>query len=522
MLERHNWQQAALIASANGLMVDQVPLSYFISGDLSAGNARKDDSSARGQNLTVGFGIKPRYDLGVFVFATDSKLPATLHSTELPNSPFDQSENRADVGFNFKYAPDNQFWLKVGDGRQRNLVSGPYISQSTADALNGAFGTTIFGPNGVLDRFRSGIDQDDVQFRHAFTAGAVQWTWGAESSHQVRTGQLVTTFMPARLAIEQTYSLKASDAYVSARYQVSEAFTAQADLFSQHAKQQRSDLSTLDLLGPVAHFVLDDTNVERSYSELNPRFGLQWQVAAQQTLRLVAQKWRRPVSVGSLGEVDTLGISVNDRLPTAGGRYQRQRLQYDAELGRSSFVQAFIDHERIDNGLGGQRTAITDFELTQLESLRNRPEVFSPKADIEETPVFGEGTVNTLGLAANVLVNDRQTISARYLRRHSQQQGANAGLQIPFLSRDFVQLGSQWSLPQRWLLGVSAVYRGERFRDDTNLEPLKAGWTYGLTAYWETADKHSGVQFILDNLLSDKRVGLKSDAHLVLRYSHRF
>jgi len=48
--------------------------------------------------------------------------------------------------------------------------------------------------------------------------------------------------------------------------------------------------------------------------------------------------------------------------------------------------------------------------------VRNRPEVFSPKSDLENTPVFEAGTASTLGLAANALLNDHQTMHQQQRR----------------------------------------------------------------------------------------------------------
>ncbi|HIJ90374.1 MAG: tetratricopeptide repeat protein [Desulfobulbaceae bacterium] len=523
MLERTNWQQAALIGTVNGQTVTPNPFAYFVSGDLSTGDARDDGSSAHGGNLTLGLGMKPRYDLGLFGFATDTDITTDLETATLPDDSFKQREKRGDIGINYKRAPENQFWFKVGDGRQRNSVSGSYVSQSVADSFNNALATTIFTPAGILDGFESEITQDDIQFRHAFTSGLAQWAWGAEKSHQTRTGHLVTTFAPARLNIDELYSVKATDAYVSGRYQLPGKFSAQLDLFSQHVRTERNDLQTLDLLAPPAEFVLVSDAQERNYHEVNPRLGLKWQLGAMQSVRLVGQKWRRSASAGTLSEVGTLGIQVNDKLPTAGGLYERVRLQYDAEVEKTAFFQAYLDHEHIENGLGGQRTAITGFEVTQLESLRNRPEVFSPKSDLENTPVFIEGTVSTVGLSANFLVSKHQTLSASYLLRDSRQTGVDSDLLIPYVPHDYVQLGSQWSLPDRWLLGVSAVYRSMRYRDDANLDPIEAGWSFGLTAYWETTDKKSSIQAIVDNLLLDSNTAdTQTDPHIALRYSYRF
>jgi Flp pilus assembly protein TadD len=523
LAEQTDWRQGAAIATLNGLAVSPIPIAYFASGDFATAESRADASEGRARNLTFGLGAKPTYQLGVFAFATDSQLRGDLRSATLTNDALDQSEQRLDLGLNFKINPENQLWLKGGKGTQDNRVGGTLVSQPIADSLNTLFSTSIFGPVGSLDTFFSTIDQDDIQFRHAFTAAGVQWSWGVERSNQEQVGALATTFAPVRLDNSQRFTVRATDAYLSAIYKAPAGHAAQLDVFGQQSRQHREDLNSLTLqVVPPSAFTLENTVIDRDISEVNPRLGLQWQIAPLQTLRGVYQDWRRPASSATLSPVDTVGIPVNDRLVVVGGSYKRARLQYDGEIGSSGFLRAFVDHERVDNGLAGRRTAITDFQVTQLENLRNRPDVFSAKSDLEDTPQFQEGRSNTLGLAYNRLLSRTHAIAARYLLRDAHQTGANDGLKIPYIPRHFVQLDSQWSIPGRWLLGASASFRSSRFRDDTNLDQIRAGWAFGLTAYWESADKHHSVHGILDNLLSDRDAGNKSDAHLLLRYAYRF
>jgi hypothetical protein len=285
----------------------------------------------------------------------------------------------------------------------------------------------------------------------------------------------------------------------------------------------RSDIQSLDILSPFVHLPIKNTSSELNYTEFNPRIGFKWQLGDLQSVRLVGQKWRRSASAGTLSQVDTLGIQLNDSLPMAGGLYERGRLQYDAQSGKNAFFQMFIDYERIDNGLGGVRTSVTGFELTQLNSLRNRPDVFTAKADIESTPSFTEGNVATFGIAENVLVNTHQSLSAKYLYRDSRQTGTNDGLLIPYIPRSYLLLGSQWTLTERWLLGTNATYRSDRYSDDTNRTQISAGWSFGLTAYWETASKQSSVQAILDNLVTSMESAAGQPyPHLIVRYTLRF
>ena len=523
LAERTDWQQAAAIATVNGLTVSPVPIAYFLSGDFARAQARADDSTGHARNLTAGLGIRPTYQVGLFAFATDTELHGSLRDPTLNNDALDQTERRLDVGLNFKIDPENQVWLKGGKGKQDNRVAGALISPAIAASLNGLFSTSVFVPGGSLDNFFSTIDQDDVQLRHAFSAGGIHWSWGLERSNQDQTGGLATTFAPARLDNAQRFTVQATDVYASALYKSAAGHEAEIDLFGQHSRQHREDLNrlTLQVVPPTA-FTLENGAVDRDIKELNPRVGIKWQVAPLHTLRGVWQQWRRPASSATLSPVDTVGIPVNDRLVVAGGFYERARLQYDGEIGASGFLRLFADHERVDNGLGGRRTAITDFQVTQLESLRNRPDVFAAKSDLEDTPQFQEGRSNTLGGAYNILLSRTHSMAFRYLWRNAHQTGANDGLMIPYIPRHFAQLDSQWSIPGHWLLGASASYRSARFRDDTNLDPIRAGWNFGLTAYWESADKHHSFQVIMDNLLPHKEAGNHPDAHLLGRYAYRF
>lgn len=522
-LERGDWTQLGATGTVNGTRVDPTPLAYFLSGDLARADAVEDRSTARGHNFTAGLGIRPDYDVSLFGFATDGRLVGTVRSPSLTSNPVVQKESRADLGLNYKFAAENQLWLKAGGGRQENDLSGSIVSQSTADVLNQAFSTSSISPVGALDAFRSSIEQRDLQFRHAFTAGPVQWSWGLERSRQERGGGLAMTFAPVHIDVTQRYAVNVTDAYLSAVLNRDGKVAGQVDLFRQSARLHRQDATVLNVLAPPGPLLpLENTADDQRVTEWNPRVGVKWQLAALQSVRAVFQKWRRPASSATLSPVDTTGVALNDRLVNAGGLYRRARLQYDGEAGGSSFVHAFVDHERVDNGLGGRRSAISDFEVTQLESLRRRPEVFAAGSDLEETPQFAQGRVNSVGLAANHLVSRNQAVSARYLYRQGEQTGVNAGLAVPFVPRHFLQLASQWKLTGRWLVGTNVAYRSERFKDADKLERMDAGWSFGLTVYWESTDKRSSVHAILDNLLTRRSAALQPDPRLALRYSYGF
>ena len=532
--ERDDWRQGGLIGTVNGLSTQPVPLAYFASLDLATADSLQDGSQARGRNLILGLGSKPRHDMGLFGFATDADIRGTVRTPSLPNDPIRLTDKRLDLGWNFKFAPDNQVWLKGGSGRQNASLSGELVSPETVNMLRLLHQSPSILATGLLDSLESVIKTRDVQFRHAFTTDATLWTWGLERSGHDRLGSLIEVFpglsgnrvIPVIFGVAQESTAKATDVYASVKHQQAGAWDLQLDLASQRGKTTIVDQRVSGFVFDSSGNLVDQRGFENTtvfdYAELNPRLGLQWQLAPLQSLRLVAQKWRRPGSAGSLSPIDTVGITLNDRLVSAGGLYRRLRLQFDGELGSNSFVQAFADQERVDNPRSPFPSPVAGFELSQLENLRNRTEVFTARSDLEETPNFARGQVDSLGVTLNHLIGRNQTVAARYLGRHGRQQGNNEGLKIPYMPRHYAQFTSQWALTGGWLLGTSATFRSARFRDDANQEPIAAGWAFGLTGYWESARKHHSLQAILDNLLVHKQAGNLPDPHLVLRYSYRF
>jgi tetratricopeptide (TPR) repeat protein len=521
--DRTDWDQFATVGTVNGLVVDPVPFAYFASADIADAKARDGTRAAHSRNVTVGLGMKPTYQLGVFAFATALDRPADANTPELPGANFSHSERRVDLGFNYKLQPDNQFWLKAGSGSNTDSVSGAIFSPALAASLNDLLNTTIFMPLGTLDAFASRIRQDDLQLRHTFTQGIAQWSWGVEHSRRSQDGVLDTTFTPVQIGIGERLRLSSDDVWLTSRVQPNAAFQAEAGVFLQDARIRRIDTGVLNVMvTPLASLTTQASDVSRDFREANPRFGLRWEPVPLQTWRAVYQRWRKPASVATLAPVDTLGIALNDRLVAEGGLYERGRLQFDGEFGRWGFVRAWIDHERVDNGLAGRRSAISDFQLTQLENLRARPDVFEAKPDLEDTPLFVEGRVNGAGLAWNAVAGRHLAVAARYLYRDAEQTGALAGLRIPYVPRHFAQFDAQYAFGGQWLWGASATWRSERFRDDTNTELLHAGWAFAFTAYWESLDRRSSVEAIVGNLVADKQASKDRGAHLMVRYAYRF
>lgn len=506
-VEQSGWQQNALIGTANGLATSPLPLAYFISGDLSTGESRSTGDNAKATNLTLGLGARPHHALGVFLFGTDTRTRGDLQNPTLPNDPLDIKESRYDFGINYKHDAGNQFWLKTGTGRQTAFLEGLLATSN--------FGTV------PLDQYRYHVDQSDTQFRHSFAPIENAWlSWGYEDARQRKPANMDLQVQPTSFVeITELTTLHSQDAYLVVRGPLASQLRGELGMFGQRAHSTKRSATHLN--GGVMG---TPENSRQQSSDTLWRSGLQWQFGSQSTLTAVSQNWRRPASTGSLAPIDTLGIPVNDRLTTNGGLYRRQRVQIDHEASQSIFIHGFADNETIDNLYSPLSAVVPDLQLTQLESLRNRRDAFSVDPELEKSPQFLEGRVRSLGMAMNYRITTNQTLSLRYRHADAEQTGARAGLQIPYVPRDYLRLASHWSLPDRWLIGVTGTWRAERFRDEANTlaQRIDPGWTFGLNSYWESADKRWVAQVILDNLQRNHKSSDESASKLILRASYLF
>lgn len=504
-MEQADWRQNAVVGTVNGLVTAPVPLAYFLSGDYAKGDSRLVGDSADGTNYTLGLGWRPHHALDVFLFGTDTRIRGDLKRPTLPNDKISIDDTRFDLGFNVKLDLNNQLWLKYGSGRQSARVRG-----------------TVAIPAIVpLDQFHSRVEQDDAQFRYAFAPFEGTWlSWGYEDSEQEKPARFDVRPVPGTaISLEETTKLHSRDAFIMARAPLSDSLRGEIGVFDQRTDfRQRSETRNNGVIVGIP------TSNPQDFSETNWRGGMQWQFEPQSTITAVHQQWRRPANVGSLAPVDTLGIAVNDQLTTNGGFYRRNRLQADYEASTATFLRGFADHEVIKNVSSPLTVVVQDLELTQLENLRNRTDVFTVQPELEEAPQFLEGRVTSYGIALNHMISRQQTIAVRYRRADAEQTGARKGLQIPYVPRDYLRIASQWSLPERWLLGASATWRGERFRDELNstAERIDPGWIFRLTAYWESADKRWITQAILDNLRHNRNSSDDQKSQVILRASYLF
>ncbi|MFA6313683.1 MAG: tetratricopeptide repeat protein [Sterolibacterium sp.] len=514
--------------SANGYSVAAIPFSYFASADVSRDRPDYKDQRVDGDNYAVGLGLKPSHELGLFLFS--NSFTADANFTALDQGFLDTTINlkntRMDAGINYKFSPTSHLWLKLGAGKEEVRFGGNIYAPSVADQFNSIFGIDFISLTGRIVRDTNKTDQKDLQFRHTFDATADwQASWGIEAGHQEKRHDDRLAFSPFFANMLTDDDRKSDEVYVSNRIKFTDTLVLQADLSRVRlTKRDRADqtMNLGDFEDPQQKpFRLRD---DRDISEWNPRLGLAWNPAPNQTLRLAVQKWRRPASANTLAPVDTAGIAVDDRLVSVGGELRRLRLQYETEMGSSTFAQGYIDSKQVRNLASAAGTIVGDLNIEDLERLRNRSRLSQQAIDLwEATPEFGAAHVDTLGFAVNRLLADQLTGTLRYQYSRSRNTGLGFdGNLVPWLPRNLLSAGANWLPAARWQLGANLTYRSERYMDEANTQLLKAGWNLGLRSYWESLDKKVSVEVIAENLHADKNTASQHSPTVGAQAIYRF
>lgn len=523
-LTRQDIEEQALTLTANGYNVATLPFTYFLSTDQSRIRPERNDLSVDGQNHTLGLGAKPSHELGLFAFANNFSVDGKTTALDkgLSNTTLDLENRRADGGFNYKFSPTSHLWVKFGGGRENTHIGGNIYAPATSDALNAIFGGG-FTPTGSIKRYDTTTDQDDVQLRHTFDATADwQISWGLESAHQEKRINARLNFAAISPGLQGNDDRKSEELYVSNRIKPNDKLLLQADLsYARLTKRQWSE----DLISTAAFSVpWNMQRADRDIEEWNPRLGLAWNPVQGQTLRVAAQKWRRPASVNTLAPVDTAGIPVDDRLVALGGELKRLRVQYEWEMGSSTFAQGYVDRKQVRNLATAAGTLVGDINLEDLERLRNRNRLSPQALDfLEGTPEFGAADVDSAGFAVNRLLSHNLSGNFRYQYNHSSNTGTGfQGNLVPWLPRHLASVGANWLPVARWQLGTTLTYRSQRYSDEANTQKLNAGWNLGLRSYWESLDKRLSFEVIAENLHSDKNAAPTRSAILGAQGVYRF
>jgi tetratricopeptide (TPR) repeat protein len=532
---------SAVQATANGLFMSDTPVAYSLIGQKASAASRNGQiNDGRFGNLSLGLGMKPRHDVGLFYFGSRLSFDALLKQPVVDNittftaGPVGVTNTRHDIGLSWQLAAENQVLFKLGQGQQKSRVNGDIGSPEFAGLLNLLF----FEEPRVLPfsslaptQYSTGIRERDIQLNHSFTPKpTLRLAWGYETAKERQDVNALISFqsepVPAlavRLRQQADRDVKYKSWYVSSRGKPSDAIEWQADLMYQRLQGQSLISTRLDI-PDVGDLTDESATTPEKVSGFNPRLGLRFSPAAGQQMRLVYQRWRRPLGITSLAPADTLSIPVEDRLVSAGGLQNKLRAQYDWQLSERSFLQWFAQHRRVSNLVNPLTSISQAFDLTDLDSLRPRKQIFGLAFnELEDTPAFSEGRVSSTGIAGNWILSRAWTLTTRYTYARSRNTSSDAaGLKVPYIPRHLVNASVYWQASPQWILATSATFRSSRFLDELNSARLAAGWNIGLTSYWESQDKRWSVEAALLNIQTHKQAAIASRAAFSLTGIYRF
>jgi Tfp pilus assembly protein PilF len=433
--------------------------------------------------LTAAFGIKPRHDLGMFLFADASRQDSqpTGAWSGLDYDLDDRLDTRRiDLGLNYTRRPDDQIWFKAGYFRSKETFAGDL----GFDSVNAA----------------SNIEVPEFSARHVFDhASGQRIAWGFDAGRRT-----VDASLDDGVFLRQDYRVAESsfDLYISDTYSPAPNLDLQGDLFWQ--RQRRKATAQPFIIAwdpPEAGSVETETANTQQFS---PRLGLVYRADGHTRLRLAYQDWLRPTTYSALQPVATVGIALDDRLVVRGGELERLRIQGEWEATPRTFMMGFADVKHIDNHL----MAIRAPSVTDLESLgKLRPRDFGALMrddlyEVADTPDYAGGDIATLGVSLNHMLNRNWALNARYVWTDS-ENSEDDSLDIPYLPRHALALGATWIDERGWYVAGRLAWRAKRFQDEANSLRLDAGWAGDLDVFRESRDKRWLLRFSANNLFGD-------------------
>jgi tetratricopeptide (TPR) repeat protein len=485
------------VVTLNGYTLAPVPVAYFfeaIDTHITPGNTALD---ADARTFTAALGIKPRWDMGYFIYANRLSADVDIGTRDVTGvfQRVSGYTGRVDAGGHFAFDASSQVWFKAGYGKERSTVD-----QAASIVLPGQ-------SLAQLSNFVTSPRAQDAQVRHTVVLSENrEVTWGVEAARLETPRNLFqdTGFHFLDPSAQQN-SLDATDrdrsnlAYASTRI-VAGPWRFEALLgLSDYEKDRDFHVVTKS---PIAA----TRDLAESYRRKNANgaAGVVYRFQADRLGRLACQDWTRPASLSTLAPVAIAGVVLDDQLVFAGGKTSRCRGQFEWEASNTTFVSLSADHQRISNLVSPLDGVLnTRADVTNLDRLRNRVLPLPPKPDaLEDVPVFSEGKVSTAALTLEHIVTASLAARVNYAYTDSANTGsAFLDNRIPYLARYQASVGATWTWAARSYVSTDAVYRSARFSDEANLNRLDPGWDLQLRGYLEFDRKHWAVEAYALNLL---------------------
>ncbi|MES2584366.1 MAG: TonB-dependent receptor [Pseudomonadota bacterium] len=522
-VDKTSWQLQLPSVTLNGLVNTSVPFAYFVqlqqgraTGfpiDIGAWSNQPATTDATGtadvqaRVATLGFGLQPTENLGLFAYTNEFKARIdgnnrVLAFQDLESTTGSMAEHRvrhSALGLSYRWSPVSQTWFKLGSSDELTTL--------------GAY-PVVFGSQrmvGVLGIYAQPEKKtSDVQLRHTVDVSPdTRLAMGVET---VKETQHTDTLGSGPIFTARNGSVELGEYILfGGTNDIDRRFSA-VTLAAQHRAMPNLLLDGAVAWNHTTENTVGETQTVLAISETvvpgsvrtspttdqwAPRLGFAYKPTPNVSVRAAYQDWVRPLSVGTLNSVETAGIPLEDRLLEAGGRVKRSVVQIGWTAGDDTFFAIKADHQQIRN-LVSPGVDLRTPGLPFLEALRNAQNVNLSSVDVlEDTPEFEDGTVNAFSIGANRLWTSQLSGYFKYTVQDTTSEYADSdapagrvtGKRIPYLPRDTVVLGATWASANRTYMGARAVYRSERFEEKENLTLWPAGWSIDLIGMWETADK---------------------------------
>lgn len=469
------------------------------------GTARERVSSA-----TAGLGMRPRHDVGVFVYGNRVLVDALagVDDARASHAVVDGAARRVDAGAGWRASADSLAWVKIGNGTEDSV-----LRENVVTVVPGATPLTFYRSQ----RFTVQPRLADVQARWiSRLAGGHEVSIGVEGARWRTTDFLERDSVPHLAGVEGLRESVGQDTRdmsrlvaLAGRFRLGAA-TLEAQLDWAGYEKRNDILVRRDYVGQLVSLEEDFTR-----AALNGRAGLAWKLAPGLTARVAWQRWLRPAAIGSLGATATAGIAMDERFVLPGGRQERYRVQAEWEAAPRLLLTAHAGRQEVDNLFSAFGAVLnTRGDSSNLERLRNRS--FNNLASLEElegVTALSRGKLREAGASVNFVANRHLSFYAEGAWADSENTLGNPGGLFPYLPKRRAALGATFFSDRRFSLGAKAVHRGERFADEANSPGarLEPGWSGTVQAYWESADKRWSVEVLVRDIgakAADDTVGV--------------
>jgi Flp pilus assembly protein TadD len=488
------------IVTVNGLTGDGMVAGFAEAAELRTW--KKDDSAEeRATSTTFGLGLRPRHDVGVFVYG-NRLLPDSRAGEDDPAANYAiiaGSARRIDGGFSWCPSADSLLWVKGGNGSEDSVLRDNLVTSippgSAASYARGSEFTVQPRRGDAQARWLSRLAGG-----HEVSLGAEAARWNAVE-YLERDASFHESGEPGLTeSVRQDIRDESRVVALAGRMRL-QAVTLEAQVDWTDYEKVNDILVRRDYAGQVV--ALED---DHARDGANGRAGVEWRPVAGLTARAAWQRWLRPAAIGSLGATATAGIAVDDRFVLPGGKLERTRAQLEWEAAKGLLLAAYADRQEIDNlysELAGTLNNRPD--SSNLERLRNRS--FNNLASLNELegyPALSRGELREAGASVNFIPSRHLSLYAEGVYSDSENTLASPGALFAYLPKKRAALGATLFTDRRILVGARAIYRGERFRDEANSPALRlpAEWVGTVQAYWETADKRWSVELLVTNIAS--------------------